>query len=241
MSEELGTSKNGKSKQHPAGPVPRHLSTEVEHAVVGESTTDPAKVDPKRYLPKLVVMQATIKGVSPLIVENFDKKTRDMLLEKHKGHAVGKKAAKDVDALFLGSKYLDAQGRDCFPCGPIRAAMIGAARIVDSESMMTLKQAIFIENSKDRMSDLIPLEFSRCEQREDATRNANGQPDIRIRACYYDWKLTFVVRAVQNVLSSEKLLELLAHAGLGGLGGWRPSGKKGIGGVYGRFEIDTIQ
>lgn len=241
MSEDIGTTKNGKAKVHPAGPVPRHLGAEVEGAVVGASTVDPKSVDPKRYLPKLIIMQATIGGVSPLIVENFDKKTRDMLLEKHKGHATGKKAAKDVDALFLGSKYLDAQGRDCFPCGPIRAAMIGAARITDTESMATLKQAIFIENPKDRMSDLIPLEFSRCEQREDATRNANGQPDIRIRACYYDWKLSFVVKAVQNVLSTEKLLELLAHAGLGGLGGWRPSGKKGIGGVYGRFEIVDIQ
>jgi len=240
MSEELGTQKNGKAK-HPAGPVPRHLGSELETAVATAATVDPKSVDPQRYLPKLVIMRATIQGVSPLIVENFDKKTRDMLLEKHKGHATGKKGAKDVDALFLGSKYLDGQGRDCFPCGPIRAAMIGAARIVDSESMATLKQAIFIENPTDRMSDLIPLEFSRCEQREDATRNANGQPDIRIRACYYDWKLSFVVKAVQNVLSTEKLLELLAHAGLGGLGGWRPSGKKGIGGVYGRFEIADIQ
>lgn len=233
MNNGTHVNENETKKKHPAGPVPRNVRD-------GEVAEKVEKIDPTRYLPKVVAMDVTIRGVTPLIVENFNQKTRDQLLAKHKGEAVGKKAAKDVDDLFIGSKYLDANGVDSFPCGPIRAAMIGASRITDTEKMTVLKQAIFVENPDEPMSDLLPLKFSKCVMREDATRNANGQPDIRIRASYLDWELRFRVKAVQNVLSAEQLLELVAHAGLGGLGGWRPSGKKGIGGTYGRFEIATV-
>jgi hypothetical protein len=224
---------------HAAGPVPRGLSTKTAKER-GQEVVTVERVDPSRYLPKLVTMQVTIKGVTPLLVENFNKKTRDQMLAKHKGEAQEKKGIKDVEALFKGSKYLNDKGKDCFPCGPIRAAIIGATRLTDTEKMTTLKQAIFVEHPKDSMLDLLPLEFSKCEAQEDVTRNANGQPDIRIRACYYNWKLSFRVNAVQHVLSTEQLLQLVSHAGLGGLGGWRPAGKKGLGGIYGRFEIDTI-
>ncbi len=228
------------TKKHQAGDVPRDLkSTAVLDA--GGEVIKAEVIDPKRYLPKIVSMLLTIRGVTPLIVENFNKKVRDQLLAKHKGEAVGKRAAKDVDDLFVGSKYLDENGVDCFPCGPIRAAIIGATRLTDTEKMTTLKQTIFVEHPTDPMRDMLPLEFSRCVQREDATRNANGQPDIRIRASYLDWSLKFKVNAVQNVLSSEQLLELVSHAGLGGLGGWRPAGKKGLGGVFGRFSIASIE
>lgn len=238
-----GKATNGKAtngKAHAAGVVPRQLSTQVAKER-GQEVQRVERVDPERYLPKLVTMLVTIRGVSPLLVENFNKKTRDQMLAKHKGEAQEKKGNKDVVELFKGSKYLNDKGKDCFPCGPIRAAIIGATRLTDTEKMTTLKQAIFVEHPKDSMSDLIPLEFSKCLSQEDVTRNANGQPDIRIRACYYDWKLTFRVNAVQHVLSTEQLLQLISHAGLGGIGGWRPSGKKGLGGIYGRFEIDSIE
>jgi hypothetical protein len=238
-----GKATNGKATngKHAAGPVPRNLSTQVAKERGQEVVRPVERVDPERYLPKLVTMLVTIKGVSPLLVENFNTKTKNQMLAKHKGEAQEKKAAKNVEELFRGSKYLDARGKDCFPCGPIRAAIIGATRLTDTEKMTTLKQAIFVEHPKDSMSDLLPLSFSKCLSQEDVTRNANGQPDIRIRACYYDWKLTFRVNAVQHVLSTEQLLQLISHAGLGGIGGWRPSGKKGLGGIYGRFEIDSIE
>jgi hypothetical protein len=226
---------NNPQRQHPAGPVPRHLQS------VKAEPRAPLVVDPARFLPKLVVVKTTIRGVTPLIVENFNKKTQAQILAKHEGKAAGKRAPKDVKQLFVDSKYLDEDDIDCFPCGPIRGSLIGASRITDTEKMSVLKQAIFIEHPTDSMRDLLPLEFKECIMRQDPTRNANGQPDIRIRASYTDWKLTFLIKSVENVLPLEKLLELLAHAGLGGLGGWRPAGKKGMGGVFGRFVIDSVE
>lgn len=236
------TATNGKStngKAHSAGVVPRQLSTQAIKGR-GQELVKIERVDPKNYLPKIVTTEIEIEGITPLIVENFGNKTRDQMLAKHEGKAQGKKGNKDVEELFHDSKYLDAKGRDCFPCGPIRAAMIGAARLTASEKMTTLKQAIFIEHPKDPSLDLLPLKFSRCERRADPTRNANGQPDIRIRACYHDWSLLFRVNAVENVLSMERLLQLVSHAGLGGIGGWRPSGKNGLGGIFGRFRIKQV-
>ena len=200
------------------------------------------KLDPKEYAPRVTSIPITIEQISPLIVNNFNEKLRYQMLQGHMGAKKEKRAPKDPEALFQGSKYLDELGRDSMPIGGIRNAMIAAARGLDGITMTALKQSIFIESPDGPDKTLVPLTFERCEMRSDAVRNDSGVADIRIRACYYGWGASFTLHVLENVVSVVQAFQLLSHAGFCvGLCEWRPAGKKGTGGTFGRFKIAEMK
>ena len=212
--------------------------------IVGESKPlDPAQVvqiKPSDYLPKVVSIPITIRGITPLIVNNFNEKLKMQMLGKQMGQAQARKAPKDPQKNFEGSKYVDSKGRECLHSGGIRNAMIQAARNVDGVTMTSLKQAIFIEGPEGPAQTLLPITFSTCNMREDVVRNESGVADIRHRAEYTDWSCEFKLHVVQNVITVVQAMQLLSMAGFAvGLHEWRPAGKNGLGGPFGRFEIVT--
>jgi hypothetical protein len=237
METTNGTSakSRGVSNGHAKSKLPR---TPTGEEMVEASEPSTVNIDPKRWLPKVISLDLKIRGITPIIVNNFSHKSRQQMLDKQMGKATSKKAPKDPQANFEGSKYLDYKGRDCVHLGGIRNAMIQAARNIDGITMASLKQGIFIEGPEGPAQVLLPIEFSECVMREDVVRNESGVADIRHRAEYRDWSTKFRLHVIENVVSAEQAYQLLSMAGFAvGLHEWRPAGKNGLGGQYGRFEI----
>jgi hypothetical protein len=118
--------------------------------------------------------------------------------------------------------------------------MISAARTWkgDGPTMVSLKQAVFVEGPEGPAQMLLPLEYESCEMREDAVRNDSGVADIRIRASYLGWRTRFTLHVLENVLSVQRAFQLLELAGRTvGVGEWRPQSKEGTGGAFGLFRI----
>jgi hypothetical protein len=218
---------NGKGKRMPTG---EEMVTASEPAIVN--------IDPKRWLPKVVSIDVQIRGITPIIVNNFSHKSRQQMLDAQMQKAKGKKPPKDPQANFEGSKYIDYKKRDCIHMGGIRNAMIQAARNIDGVTMASLKQGIFVEGPEGPAQVLLPIEYEKCVMREDVVRNESGVADIRHRAEYQNWSCKFRLHVIENVVSAEQAYQLLAMAGFAvGLHEWRPAGKNGLGGQFGRFEI----
>ncbi len=182
-----------------------------------------------------------IVGTAPLIVNRWSEKARNMMLEKQQTSARSKKEAKDPTALFEASKYKLPDGREAFPAVGFKAAIVHAARLFEGITQVSVKQAVVVLGSgrDDRGDDLVALNYSSCEMREDTPRNATGVADLRYRAMYLDWSATIKIRTIAGQIDEGSLLALLDAAGNGGVGEWRPTSPKSATGSYGTFEVVT--
>lgn len=181
---------------------------------------------------KLGLVQVTIRGRSPLIVKGWTEKVRQTLRDKHSKAPKEARPKRDPQAEFEAAKYKDAEGRDCILAAAIKHSIVGSARNLDGVKMTELRQQIFV------LGERIPIEYDECECREDMVRVSNGNPDLRYRPMYTNWRATFVIEWHADALSLEQVLSLLQTAGFSvGIHEWRPS----RGGEFGRFELEAAE
>lgn len=181
-----------------------------------------------------------IQGLSPLIVNRWTEKARQMMLEAQQTKARKQKDPKDPEALFEASKYKLEDGRDGIPSVAFKAAIVNAASLFGkSVTKVGAKQSLFVagDGLDDRGDMLVALEYKECIRREDTPRNANGNPDLRYRAQYNGWGATLSVVYVESVWDLNSVIAMVDAAGLGGVGEWRPSAPKSYTGSYGTFEV----
>jgi hypothetical protein len=85
--------------------------------------------------------------------------------------------------------------------------------------------------------DLVRIDGSEPELREDMVRVGMGTADIRYRAQFWPWWVEVFVRYNNNVLSEAQISNLFNTAGFGvGVGEWR-SEKDG---QHGSFHVATM-
>lgn len=183
---------------------------------------------------RTAVAVITIEGVTPLIVNRWSEKAREMMNAAQQGRARVKKPPKDPEADFQASRYLLPDGRDAFPARAFKAAMVNACSQFDGITKVLTKQAIFIGGIGPDM--LIPIE-GEVSMREDQVRNATGVADVRFRAQISNWVATLNITYVSSALSQSTIVSLLDAAGFGGVGDWRPSAPKSASGTYGMFKV----
>jgi hypothetical protein len=178
-------------------------------------------------------MRVGVTGLSPLLVHQWSEKAQRQILERQQKRASAAREARDPKAEFEASKYLDAEGRDCFPARNFKAAIVAAASFADGCTKVHLRGALFV------VGDLLPLGFARCTMRQDCVRLAGpgGTADLRFRAQYDDWSVDLPVQFNGRVISAEQIVHLLNVAGFHvGVGEWRPAGKQSTG-DFGRFQV----
>jgi hypothetical protein len=180
-------------------------------------------------------MQVQLTGTAPLIVNRFDEKAKQMMLEAQQSKTRAKKEAKDPVAQFESSRYLLADGRDGFPAVGFKAAIVGAARLFDGITMVQVKQLIRVLG--EGPNQYVPLEADEPSMREDTVRVGQGTADLRYRAQYHPWSVTLLIEYVPSQISMESVAALVDAGGIGGVGEWRPSAPKGATGSYGTWEV----
>jgi len=174
----------------------------------------------------------TIEGTNDLIVHNWSEKAKRMMLDKQMKKTTAKQS-KDPQEDFISSKYFDENGKDAFPVYGIKAAIVAACRLFDDKAslpMTKIRSAIYIHGA------LLPIN-GECYIREDMVRLQTGVADIRYRAAYRNWSISFDVTFIENILSAELLVNLISAAGFCGLGEWRPNAPKSNSGQFGTFRV----
>ena len=201
-------------------------------------------------LPKLNLetMQITLIGDTPLIVHAWSEKAKKEMLDKQMKKAKPAKEAKDPDADFEASLYKMDGGGYGFPSVGFKAAAVTACTSVGGITKVAARQAFRVvgeltlttaafKGMKMR-NDLVRIEGSKPEMREDMVRIGMGTADIRYRAQFWPWHVGVKVHFNANVLSAEQIVNLFNTAGFGvGIGEWR-SEKDG---QYGSFHVGTAE
>lgn len=174
-------------------------------------------------------MELALVGESPLIVNRFSEKAKNMMVGKQKGEARMKKAPKSAEEDFKNSLYYHPEGGYGFPCVGFKSAAVAACRYVDGIKMTEARGAFHV------VGELAKIEGPEPEMREDMVRIAMGTADVRYRGQFWPWRVKLTISYNEDALTPEQIVNLFNVAGFGvGVGEWRP-GKSG--GPYGRFRV----
>jgi hypothetical protein len=180
------------------------------------------------------VVKFRIRGVTPLIVNRFSEKAKQMILDKQMKKATKGKEAKDPVEQYNASLYKFHDGkRTGFPAVGFKAAMVRAAK--------NLGLIMIDERGKFHImadeGELVEIKNAVPHMREDMVRVGMGTADVRFRGEYdAGWEAELTIQYFKNAISKEQLAQLLTLAGFScGIGEWRP--EKCNTGSYGIFQI----
>jgi hypothetical protein len=196
--------------------------------------------------PNFHIASFEIRGIAPLVIQRFRKKTQQQLRQKQEtGKAASSKKSRDpqsMDALFNEARYISTDGWDGFNATSIRNALIEVCRLVGFK-MILAKMSIFcIEDGWDKEEPQTPLCHildAKAEKQEDMGRVQNGNPYVIIRARYnVGWRAIIRLRWDADQFTMEDVTHLLMRVGLqNGIGEGRPNSKESAGLNWGLFEV----
>lgn len=194
--------------------------------------------------PRMAQAQFQFTGTAPLMTARFSKKM-ELLATHTTKQEKGKKAerkVKDVDQDLEDATYTSPQGWHGMNAAAVRNAMISACRLVNFK-MTLAKLSIFVEADGYDHFEPVPLLRIEGERTKNimATRNANGQPDVRIRPLWAPgWIIRPRIRWDLDQFSAADVTNLLNRVGCQvGLGEGRPDSKSSAGLGYGLFKVTT--
>lgn len=200
-------------------------------------------------IPALRIEELTVKvvGDTPLIVHRFSEKAKEMMRQKQQKKARQAKEAKDPEQDFRESlyqmprkdgstpNYADEFGQTGFGAKAIwfkQAAVRGAKSC--GAVMTDVKSALHIVG--EGPEQLIRIEGSEPQRREDHVRLAKGVADLRYRGCFYEWFCVVRLRYNATTFSAEEIINFLNAGGFAsGVGDWRVTQN----GTYGMFHVET--
>lgn len=183
---------------------------------------------------KIKEVEITIEGTTPLIVNNFNEKSRRQILDtqmkKPKKEKEPRNPIEDgMRALYWLTpmpeefteesfeKALKEGARFGFPAKAIKAsAASGAYRNKMTKDKVSLYGAFLIPE------ELIEIKYDNLRIREDYVRIANGSADVRFRPEFDGWSMTFKIMYNENAYSLEQILNFINIGGFScGLGEMR--------------------
>jgi len=197
--------------------------------------------------PNFQQFRAKIVGTSPLMLNKFSVKAREMMREAQASGQIKRrnkpKAAKDFKAAYEEAQYVSAEGWHGIPATAFRAAMISACRVVGFP-MTRAKLALFIEADgfdTDDGTPLVKITKGKPQYSEMPVRNESGVCDLRPRPLWKaGWEATVTVRYDADMLDEEQAVNLLLRAGQQvGVGEGRPDSRKSTGLGFGMFRISN--
>lgn len=192
---------------------------------------------------KIKEVEITIEGITPLIVNNFNEKSRRQILEAQQKKPKEKELRNPVEdgmrALYwltpMPNKFTEESfekalkegARFGFPAKGIKASIVsGAYRNGYTPDKVSLYGAFLIPE------DLVEIKYKDLKIREDYVRIAHGGTDVRFRPEFDGWSMTFKIQYNENKYSIEQLLNYINLGGFScGLGEMRVE-KGGNNGSY---------
>jgi hypothetical protein len=180
-------------------------------------------------------MTITVQGMSPLIVNHFNKKMVGMMLDKQMKKATKGREAKDPEQMYKDSLYLFQDEKTTgFPAVGFKAAMVRAGKLLGMAMTDTRGKFHVLADPKSG-NGLIEIKGEH-RLRQDTVRLATGVADIRFRAEFPEWEADVTIMYNATWISKEQIAQLLTAAGFScGIGEWRP--EKSSSGSFGLFNL----
>lgn len=192
-------------------------------------------------------IKITIKGKSPLIVNNFSEKSRQQIIDAQMKKTKTKELRNPIEDFMRACYWLTPMpteftkesfeealkegARFGFPSKGLKASIVsGAYRNGATKDKVSLYGAFFIPD------EFIEIKYNEIEMREDYVRIAHGGTDVRFRPEFKDWTMTFEMEYNENTYSLEQLINFINLGGFScGLGEMRVE----KGGNFGSYEVKT--
>jgi hypothetical protein len=216
---------------------------EDDHAEQQQDDHDMAVVVPERNWQEVAV---TVRGVTPLLICRFSAKAKRQMLEGMQEEAgKEKKERPPLDPLeeFEGLRYREKDaGWDGINILSFKGAMVEACRQFRGLPMTKAKQLVRIEaegydedgTPLARILGPAPTVFDHPVR---IGKGSNKTAMPRFRPMFFPWTVHLRIKFNATVFKPQHLINLLAFAGDGGVGDWRPSSPNNNCGSYGVFEI----
>lgn len=185
----------------------------------------------------------TIKGTTPLIVNNFNEKSRQQIVDAQMKKPKTKEERNPIEDFMRAcywltpmpeeftqesfEKALKDGARFGFPAKGIKASIAsGAYRNGMTKDKVSLYGAFLIPE------ELVEIKFEEIQMREDYVRIAHGGTDVRFRPQFNNWTMTFKIEYNENTYSLEQIINYINLGGFScGLGEMRVE-KGGNNGSY---------
>ena len=170
----------------------------------------------------------TIVGETPLITHKFSDTQKKQILDKQMKKAVAARKAKDPELDYRESMYYTPDGKPGFPASGIKGSCVAACSFLPkSVTKVWARGAFYI------VGDILPID-GEPEMREDIVRIGGRSADLRYRAMFPEWIITFKVLHNPDIISVDGIINLVENAGFYvGIGDWRPQKS----GTYGQFSV----
>lgn len=194
----------------------------------------------------LKTIQVPIVGIAPLIVSRFDEKAKQQIEESGKpGLKQGgkKKTIISPEEQYERSLYYFDDGETCgFPAVAFKAAMVTAAYRTYKRPQTETRSAFHVlaEGYNKEGKGLVKIN-GQHRMREDMVRVGTIQKvaSPRYRAEFPTWSAVLTIRFLEDVITEEEIVGLIAAAGFTcGVGEWRP--EKCNSGSFGLFMVDNV-
>lgn len=194
--------------------------------------------------PDMRVIELTIKGTAPLVINKFSAKAKEMMMATQMAGSTAKskknREAKDFEDLFNGARHVSTEGWDGIHAASFRNAAISACRAAGFV-MTKAKLAIFVEPDgfdADDFTPLVRITEGEPQMVVSPCRNASGVIDLRPRPTYMPWAANLRIRYDAGILTAEDVANLMLRVGMQvGIGEGRPDSKQSAGVGNGLFSI----
>ena len=194
--------------------------------------------------PDMRVIELTIKGTAPLVINKFSAKAKEMMMATQMAGSTAKskknREAKDFEDLFNGARHVSTDGWDGIHAASFRNAAISACRAAGFV-MTKAKLAIFVEPDgfdADDFTPLVRITEGKPQMVVSPCRNASGVIDLRPRPTYMPWAANLRIRYDAGILTAEDVANLMHRVGMQvGIGEGRPDSKQSAGVGNGLFSI----
>jgi len=165
--------------------------------------------------PDIRTVSITIEGVTPLLVNNFDEKTKQEIEDSYQKKAKTKAAPKSPQECFDGALYKIPGVKNAYgvPTSGLKHCAVNACRFVDGMKMTNTRGAFHVISGP---GGLIRIKGPKpiIDKRTVRVGNfGNKKPATRYRPRWDKWELSFKVTYNAGVISPEQLLNLYETAG----------------------------
>lgn len=189
--------------------------------------------------------EITIKGTTPLIVNNFNEKSRRQIIEAQMKKPKVKEERNPIEDFMRAcywltpmpkefteesfDKALKEGARFGFPAKGIKASIVsGAYRNNMTKDKVSLYGAFLIPQ------EFVEIKYETVVMREDYVRIAHNGTDVRFRPEFRNWEMTFEIEYNENTYSLEQIVNYINLGGFScGLGEMRVE----KGGNFGSYSV----
>ncbi len=177
---------------------------------------------------KISVLEITLVGDSPILMNKFSERAKRMMLEKSTGAARGAREARNPEQEWKDAMYAEADGSLYAPATWFKGAFVNACSFVDGITKVQARGAVHV------VGERVTLKCGKATINASTVRLHGGTTMERFRPEIFPWEVTLQVRYNKDILTADQIANLFNNAGFQvGVGDWRPQKN----GSFGMFHV----